>query len=221
MEDIGRHGRTVFFVSHSMGALRTLCRRGIVLEHGVMVKDAPIEDAVEHYLDMLEAGAECRVADRKDRAGAGNLRMTDVEINDGNGGPPFILSTGRPARFCFRVEREAPALECMFRLFNHQGQLLANFDSRVHSADDVRETSVASKIVCDLDELQLMPGRYRIDASVQSNGIWEDGLEGAAYFTVVNGDLRGRPTAHNRKPASICLPHRWRVPSSHGSSRPS
>lgn len=53
MQDISRQGgRTVLFVSHNMAAVKSLCTRGIVLEHGGIRFDGNIDDAVKKYLDV-------------------------------------------------------------------------------------------------------------------------------------------------------------------------
>jgi lipopolysaccharide transport system ATP-binding protein len=44
------HGRTVLFVSHNMGAVRNLCKDGIVLQNGSISFSGEINAAVEHYL---------------------------------------------------------------------------------------------------------------------------------------------------------------------------
>ncbi|CAA9203645.1 Vitamin B12 import ATP-binding protein BtuD [Flavobacterium bizetiae] len=58
MQDISRgEGRTVLFVSHNMVAVKSLCTRGIVLEHGTVVIDSTIDNAIDYYLasdDILE-----------------------------------------------------------------------------------------------------------------------------------------------------------------------
>jgi lipopolysaccharide transport system ATP-binding protein len=51
MQDISKgDGRTVLFVSHNMAAVKSLCSRAIVLEHGKMVFDGKTDDAVDFYL---------------------------------------------------------------------------------------------------------------------------------------------------------------------------
>jgi len=51
MQDISKgEGRTVLFVSHNMAAVKSLCTRGIILEHGKVVFEGGIENAVSYYL---------------------------------------------------------------------------------------------------------------------------------------------------------------------------
>jgi lipopolysaccharide transport system ATP-binding protein len=52
MQDISREGgRTVLFVSHNMAAVKSLCTKGIVLEHGKVVFSSDAENAVNYYLE--------------------------------------------------------------------------------------------------------------------------------------------------------------------------
>ena len=49
MEDVAGEGRTVLFVSHNMGAVKQLCTRGILLEHGRVVAEDEIYRVVDLY----------------------------------------------------------------------------------------------------------------------------------------------------------------------------
>ena len=74
MENAGREGRTILFVSHNLAALGALCSRGIVLERGQLVQDAGVADALAHYLRKIEAIASTDLGHRTDataRAGFG------------------------------------------------------------------------------------------------------------------------------------------------------
>jgi lipopolysaccharide transport system ATP-binding protein len=50
MQDVSRHGRTILFVSHNMGALSQLCRKGVVLQKGAVVAHGNIEECIDLYL---------------------------------------------------------------------------------------------------------------------------------------------------------------------------
>ncbi len=51
MQDISRQGgRTVLFVSHNMGAVKSLCTKAIVLENGSVVFEGNTTDGIEYYL---------------------------------------------------------------------------------------------------------------------------------------------------------------------------
>lgn len=52
MDDVSKNeGRTVLYVSHNMSTIRQLCTRCIVMDHGKLIYDGNVEDAIELYLD--------------------------------------------------------------------------------------------------------------------------------------------------------------------------
>ena len=50
MSEVAGGGRTVLFVSHNMGAVRSLCSRAVVIASGKILASAPATQAVEIYL---------------------------------------------------------------------------------------------------------------------------------------------------------------------------
>ena len=50
IQDVSRNGRTVLFVSHNMAAVKSICRRGIILVNGEIKYNSEIEECVATYL---------------------------------------------------------------------------------------------------------------------------------------------------------------------------
>ena len=51
MQDVSKgEGRTVLFVSHNMGSIRSLCKNAVVLENGQIIKIGETNNAVDFYL---------------------------------------------------------------------------------------------------------------------------------------------------------------------------
>lgn len=81
MQDISRSGgRTVLFVSHNMAAVRQLCTKGIVLEHGKVIFSGTSDLAVDHYLRMGNEKELITLLDREDRVGNGKMLIQEVLI---------------------------------------------------------------------------------------------------------------------------------------------
>lgn len=60
MEDVSaREGRTVLFVSHNMGVIRSLCSRAVLLELGGIAAKGPVSSVIENYLDGVAAIHAC------------------------------------------------------------------------------------------------------------------------------------------------------------------
>lgn len=51
-EAAGEEGRTVLYVSHNMATIRQLCTRCIVLDHGHVIFDGDVEEAIAIYSDV-------------------------------------------------------------------------------------------------------------------------------------------------------------------------
>jgi lipopolysaccharide transport system ATP-binding protein len=71
------------------------------------------------------------------------------------------------------------------------------------------ESDLGNCFVCELDELPLVPGRYRLDVEIRTSEAIQDALEGAAVFDVEEGTLNGRPVWSGRKQGDIAFSHRW------------
>jgi lipopolysaccharide transport system ATP-binding protein len=54
MENVSSSGKTILFVSHNMAAIKSLCKRGIVLKKGSVVFDGEVHEAVGHYLETFK-----------------------------------------------------------------------------------------------------------------------------------------------------------------------
>ncbi len=50
MQDVGKEGRTVLFVSHNMPAVSSLCDRVVWLDHGQKITEGPAQEIVGKYL---------------------------------------------------------------------------------------------------------------------------------------------------------------------------
>lgn len=57
IKDIIGRGVTVFFVSHSLNAVKSLCRRAILLEKGQLVADGPSEEVCEQYQNSMSSSS--------------------------------------------------------------------------------------------------------------------------------------------------------------------
>jgi lipopolysaccharide transport system ATP-binding protein len=211
MDDVAHEGRTVLFVSHNMGLLQTLCERGIFLQHGTVFTDGTITDAVDAYLQTLEEARSQDLSTRTDRKGKGRVRLISVEAGTNSDRASAILRTGHPARFGFCVNSTVPGMACDFQIYDNIGQPVASFKSRLHGPEDTDDAHLGLKFVCELDELLLLPGRYRIDAAIVGDNRLQDFIEAAAVFEVAEGHVRGRPAQADEK-FSVCMPHRWTLP---------
>ena len=211
MDDVAQTGRTVVFVSHNMGLLQQLCERGIYLQDGTVHTDGTITEAVDAYLQTLEQAKTSDLSERTDRKGQGRARLIGAEVTTDHNGSPSILKTGQPARFVFHVSSILPRMACNFHIYDTIGQPVTSFKSRVQGPQDIYDPENGPKFMCELDELLLRPGRYRVDVAIIGDDKLQDFVEAATVIEVGDGSVRGRPSIADGK-FNVSMSHRWTLP---------
>ena len=210
---LSQEGTTVLLVSHNLGTVASFCRTGLLLEEGKLAAQGSIEDVVRTYVRSLETAAWQTLEERSDRSGEGRVRLTSVKI-EAPGRPSGEIVTGESLRFTFALSTRVPGLDCAFGIYDASGNLIADFTSIESSPlDVVFDLQLAPEphvVVCELDELLLLPGRYRIDVGLYLSGDLQDHVEGAAFFTVGPGAIRGRPVRGEATFGIVQIPHVWK-----------
>ena len=210
---LSQEGTTVLLVSHNLGTVASFCRSGLLLEDGQLAAQGPVEDVVRTYVRSLEAASERALGERRDRSGEGRVRLTSVTV-DAPGRSSDEIVTGESLRFTFAVSRRVPGLDCAFGVYDALGNLVVDFTSIESSpldvASDLQLGPEPDVVVCEVDELLLLPGRYRIDVGLYLLGDLQDHVEGATFFTVGPGAIRGRPVRGEATYGVVQIPHVWR-----------
>lgn len=211
MEGVARGGRTVLLVSHNMGTVQAFCTRAILLREGVVVMEGSAAAAVGTYLRGLEEIGSQDLLNRQARGGLGEVRLQGIEVSS-EGTAQGVLACGRSARFVLHVDRVRPGMTCAFTIYDQLGQQVTYFDSEVQGNEDTVAAHGEAQFCCEVDELLLIPGRYRINVGIMAAGELQDHVEAAAFFDVEEGTVRGRPIARTPGSGSIIIPHRWITP---------
>jgi lipopolysaccharide transport system ATP-binding protein len=86
MQDVGKHGRTVLFVSHNMQAVTRLCQRAIILSDGQILSDGPAPQVTSQYL-ASELGTISKRVWHDSWKAPGNevVRLRSVRVCGGDG----------------------------------------------------------------------------------------------------------------------------------------
>lgn len=81
---IDNEGTTLLFVSHSMDAVKSLCKRSILLNNGEILLDGKSSDAVEKYFEM-KVGAEQMILDNN------TMGRKNTSFKSGNPDESFMI----------------------------------------------------------------------------------------------------------------------------------
>lgn len=113
-----RHGRTVLFVSHNLRAIRTFCRRALVLDQGHLIFDGPVDEGIQRYFDALPRRADVKDSHLEDRLNrtSGAVRFTSISCCDENGKENWVVRSGMTMTLRFEFEVIEPVPNLLFGL---------------------------------------------------------------------------------------------------------
>jgi lipopolysaccharide transport system ATP-binding protein len=212
MAEVAQEGRTVLFVSHNMAVVQALCRRVVVLDSGSVVTDGPTDVAIATYLRSLERINATDLLERTDRGGRGDLLVKAVRVTGGHNG---VIRTGEPVEVQVELTETADDLTCALHVYNSLGQPVATLDSATPAAGDGSAEDGCPVFRCEVPELPLVPGSYRIDVTVTGDGYEQDSVPAAALFDVEQGLIGDRAIVRGAL-GDVAVRHRWFVPAHTG-----
>ena len=122
MQEVGKHGRTVFFVSHNMAAITRLCQRTILLDNGRVLADGPSPQVVGTY---LRAGTGTIAAREWTENAPGNeiarLKAVRVRTEDGRIAEEIDIREPVGIEMEFEVLQPGHVLVPNYHFFNDEG----------------------------------------------------------------------------------------------------
>jgi lipopolysaccharide transport system ATP-binding protein len=162
MDAVARQGRTVLFVSHNMGAIRSLCTKGLFLQDGRVAEIGDLNSCITRYfrsigaLDSDSAGAPSSPS----REGFGSVQLAATIGNTVEQGRDFELST------TLRIDREPNGFSLFCILEDMHGRQI------VHLREESQLLGVTA----------VEPGEFRIN--VRFPALWLNPGLYAVYFKV-------------------------------------
>ncbi len=124
MQDVGQHGRTVLFVSHSMPAITRLCERVILLNEGSLLMDGVAHEVVHSYLHSGQGISGAREwPELMDAPGNSTVRLRSVRIKDENENTCTAVDIRKPVgmEMEYEVLEEGHLLMPYYNIFNDEG----------------------------------------------------------------------------------------------------
>jgi lipopolysaccharide transport system ATP-binding protein len=121
MNEVAKEGRTVLFVSHNMGAVLSLCTRGILMQQGRLIADGTAEEVLSKYLthvyDEVTEIVDDAPAKENQRLKIRRVRVIDAE---GQTTQESNLNAELSVEVTFDVLRPGNGYALAVRLFESQ-----------------------------------------------------------------------------------------------------
>lgn len=197
ISSLRKSGHTIIFVSHDLASVYRLCDRALLLDRGRIL----LEGKPRAVIDRYQQTAMSR-ADASERADPTKLAEC-LEVSFFSREAGNAVRTGYPmaARLRYRAAAEIPHAVFRISFYWPSGYLCAQLSNET-SAPTLNLDSGTGTIEFQCPVLPVVPGLYRVDVQIESNGIEIDLRQRCATLCVEGG-----------KPASgdFYIENTWRL----------
>jgi lipopolysaccharide transport system ATP-binding protein len=199
-----KEGTSLLFVSHSMGDVRALCNRAILLGEGRVLKDGLPDEVADYYNALVAAKESAKLAVEQQRdhqgwlktsSGSGEAKVIHIQMYDAETAEAVKLArVGQRLRLTADVEisNPIPSLILGYMLRDRTGHVVWGTNTW-HTEQRLETVEAGSAIRFDLVfTCTLGPGSYSFspalvstDTHLVDNYEWTDN---AVVFDVINAD---------------------------------
>jgi lipopolysaccharide transport system ATP-binding protein len=191
-EVAAKDGRTVFFVSHNMGAIRALCEHAILIENGRATLHGPPAGVISRYLAATvpdEIEGELDWSGDDDAPSCDELSLQRLRLLDGAGSVQSTFEADQPisVELTYHVKRRVRGVRFAVQFTTQEGEMAFvatdhNFQHEIHEPGRYQTTcivpggllnrrSYAVGIQCDIPgERFLIPMHHYLSLMVSGAG---------------------------------------------------
>lgn len=168
MQDVAGHGRTILFVSHNMSAVRSLCKKVMMLQSGELLEIGKTEKILDLYLaKALDTASPVMELDAATRPGGAGLRLKIRRIIF-NGGKD--IRHGKPLQIDIHFKSFSREEDVSFGIgfCNRDGIRLLSIDSDIPGERIKIPAGQAGVISLKIETFHMEPDFYSIDVGARS-----------------------------------------------------
>lgn len=185
-------GRTVLYVSHNMNTIRQLCTRCIVLDHGKVIFNGNVEEAIEVYMARNEGDFQINYEYtdlQRPQKGNNKVQLLGAQILNAEG---CVIQRGECLNFILRCKSNADINQVKIRF-----EVYYQDDTIVGTSISDKSISAKKGDILDIHmqfpTIHLAPGKYKVIALtyVQNDFGTQDFLDrivSALMFKVVDNN---------------------------------
>jgi lipopolysaccharide transport system ATP-binding protein len=185
MSAVARQDRTILFVSHNMSAVRALCTRGIILEHGRVTMEGTAAAAAAAYVNSNNNRANIADAGLDNRMGrtSGAVRFTGFRMEDEGGRERSTFQEGADVRMVlsYKAFQAVPGLSFQAQLRSVATKECVTTVQTVVSEKELSPGYEAT-VCLTLPSVPLRPGDYSLYLVLSNK-------EGERHYDVIDENL--------------------------------
>lgn len=204
--DVAHEGRTVLFVSHNMAAIRSICNRGLWIDHGGIVLFGDVGKVVSEYLnrssqDSIES-KNLEGIPRVNDLGK-KIRLTQIDFNNNQ---PVVHGEFAIIQIEYNAFQFIDSIAFGIGFNSIEGTRILSLDSDLSFNTYNLETG-KGRLTIKIDQFFLQPGRYSVDVGVRSSSVGLDVLLSFMQIDVLPGPKTPPPMV--RADGGVRLPANW------------
>lgn len=194
MEDVGKEGRTVLFVSHNIGMIRSLCQRCILLSGGTVIQDEVTESVLATYLSIIgldeATNGEIYWPLNSDAPGGSEMKLRSIRLLGTTGEPQSTFDVEKPitVEISYEIFQSLRGMRIVMHLMT-QEDIIA-FASTDHLQRDYDVTAGCYKTICKIPGGLLNLGIYivKIYSGIPNIKVLVAGSKLISFVTVGRGN---------------------------------
>ncbi|MEE8469187.1 MAG: Wzt carbohydrate-binding domain-containing protein, partial [Planctomycetota bacterium] len=217
LNEFRERGKTTIFVSHDMGAIKSMCQWVVLMDQGEVVEQGSAEKVADEYLKRAHARGNERLAavNRENgsypRWGSGEIETSDIELL-GDAGAAHVFRPGEPFRVRVRYRAIQPCTQPVFGIGVYRSDGTYINGSNHHWREEpiqLGPLAAGDEGVVEMafEHLPLLQGQYYLTTFLYDHGKASptaiDHREHAAVFEVLDSG--------QRQHGMLYLPTRWTI----------
>ena len=218
LNEFQEQGRTIVFVSHDMGAVKSMCQHVILLDQGEVLEQGTAEKVADQYLKRAHARGEERLsainrsAGEYPRWGTGEIEVVEVSLIDQRGEVAHVFDSGASFQLRMRYRCHEAVENPVFGLgFYRSDGTYINGSNHAWRDEPISLGRVPvgeeGEVELSFENMPLLAGQYYLTTFLYDHSkpapTAIDHQEHAVTFEVVD------PRHHQH--GILYLPTRWKV----------
>ena len=215
-EVASQHGRTVFFVSHNMGAVRSLCEQAILIDGGRLVMSGKPGDIISHYLSASmpkdsEIEGQIWWNGSSDAPKTDDLALRGIRLLNPEGVPQSSFEADKPitVEIHYNVLQRIRGARFSITLLTQEGEVA--FSATDHLFQDESQNPGAYKTTCFIPGGLLNRRNYVVNVQCDIPGE-RYVLPGTEYLSFNVGGVGNQSSNFPEPwPGVVCPKIAWKV----------
>lgn len=192
MQDVANDGKTVLFVSHNMAAVKALCNKAILIDHGKLIAEGSVDLILRKYQESISFDKSIStnldaVAGRK---GAQEIQFKEISTYLASEGIKVYPRSGQKVVFELTIDSskiediDYKDLQVDIGIDDELGTRICWISSTL-----VKDKILGDKIQYIFDKFPLNKGNYSTTVFMSYKGKIQDWIKNCHQFSVESGEF--------------------------------